>query len=503
MMNASSGTAASSEPAAAFSTSEARAFARTFQAFLEWVASEQGDERNPVTALLHEWLGERAAESVVTRSYSPFEHVNVQTALNAWSTMPERSVRVEGVATPPHYGGLSLQQLMVGDGPPLRLTSPELIDLPDGPDSTLACLRSALMLVDSTDAGRYVVFVRGPSEHQPDLALEIVGLPVSHAQQILAELDHLRSRLNVYRGHLLDVQAGPTGMQLSFVSLPPVHRGDVILPEATLRRIERHAIGMAEHRDSLLAAGQHLKRGVLLYGPPGTGKTHTTRYIVSQMDGYTRFLMSGQALAAIGGVSTLARELEPSVLVMEDVDLVATDRSFTPNGNPVLFELLDAMDGAAADADLLFLLTTNRADLLEAALAARPGRVDVAVEIERPDADARRRLIELYAQHIPLAISEDEIDSAVTRTEGVTASFVKELLRRAVLNGLQDGADQVAGTHLEAAVEDLLDSSQRITRRLLGADADDLEPADPSLLQPATHAFVTGRGRRGTRFYYG
>ena len=51
----------------------------------------------------------------------------------------------------------------------------------------------------------------------------------------------------------------------------------------------------------------------------------------------------------------------------------------------MLFDLLDAMDGAAEDADLLFLLTTNRADLLEPALAARPGRVDVAVEIEVPD----------------------------------------------------------------------------------------------------------------------
>ena len=67
-------------------------------------------------------------------------------------------------------------------------------------------------------------------------------------------------------------------------------------------------------------------------------------------------------------------------LVLEDVDLVAADRSFGPGGSPVLFDLLDAMDGAAADADLLFVLTTNRADLLEPALAARPGRVDVAVE---------------------------------------------------------------------------------------------------------------------------
>jgi ATP-dependent 26S proteasome regulatory subunit len=144
---------------------------------------------------------------------------------------------------------------------------------------------------------------------------------------------------------------------------------------SVLGRVERHALGVAAHRDALLAAGQHLKRGLLLYGPPGTGKTHTTRYLVGRMAGYTRLILTGRALHAIGSAAELARELQPSVVVLEDVDLVAEDRSFGPGSSPVLFDLLDAMDGAAPDADLLFVLTTNRADLLEPALAARPGRV--------------------------------------------------------------------------------------------------------------------------------
>src|SRR5206468_3223298 len=121
------------------------------------------------------------------------------------------------------------------------------------------------------------------------------------------------------------------------------------------------------------------------------------------------------------------RDLQPAAVVLEDVDLVAEDRGFGPGSSPVLFELLDAMDGAAADADLLFLLTTNRADLLESALAARPGRVDVAVEIGLPDADARRRLLEVYARGLRLEVSDAGLAEAVQRMEGVTASFVKEL----------------------------------------------------------------------------
>ena len=125
-----------------------------------------------------------------------------------------------------------------------------------------------------------------------------------------------------------------------------------MLPEVVLARVERHALGVAEHREALLAAGQHLKRGLLLNGPPGTGKTHTTRYLIGQLSGYTRLVLTGRGLHAIGSASALARDLQPAVLVLEDVDLVAEDRSFGPGSTPVLFELLDAMDGAAPDADL-------------------------------------------------------------------------------------------------------------------------------------------------------
>ena len=206
-----------------------------------------------------------------------------------------------------------------------------------------------------------------------------------------------------------------------------------MLPATVLTRVERHALGVASHREALLAAGQHLKRGLLLYGPPGTGKTHTTRYLLGQMTGYTRLVLTGRSLVAVGAVTDLARALLPAVVVLEDVDLVAEERSHGPSSSPVLFDLLDAMDGAAPDADLLFLLTTNRADLLEPALAARPGRVDVAVEIALPDAPARERLLTLYGRNVPLALTEEDVSLAVERTDGTTASFLKELIRRSVL----------------------------------------------------------------------
>ena len=188
---------------------------------------------------------------------------------------------------------------------PIRLAAPALADLPNGPGSTLGCLRSAVLLV--TDSlGCYVLLVQGPGDHHPGLRIEVAGLPVETAQGVLAELDALRFELNVYRGHMLDVAIGPMGnVILGFTAPPGLTRDDVVLPGAVLDRIERHALGVAEHRDALLAVGQHLKRGLLLYGPPGTGKTHTTRYLLGQMTGYTRLVLTGRSLVAVGPVTEL------------------------------------------------------------------------------------------------------------------------------------------------------------------------------------------------------
>ena len=102
------------------SDSEARTFAAAFRSFLEWVHSDQAGARgrNEVAALVGDFLGEEAVErSVVTRSLSVSEHVNLQTALDAWSQEPGREVVVQGISIPPHHGSVTLQQLVTGESP--------------------------------------------------------------------------------------------------------------------------------------------------------------------------------------------------------------------------------------------------------------------------------------------------------------------------------------------------------------------------------------------------
>src|SRR5690606_29062737 len=124
-----------------------------------------------------------------------------------------------------------------------------------------------------------------------------------------------------------------------------------------LEAIERHTIGMSRHADALRAAKRHLKRGLLLYGPPGTGKTLSVMYLCGQLAGRTVLLLSGPGAGALGQAAAIARSLQPSMVVVEDVDLVAMERTRPGmDTNPLLFQLLNEMDGLDDDADVVFVL---------------------------------------------------------------------------------------------------------------------------------------------------
>jgi hypothetical protein len=321
------------------------------------------------------------------------------------------------------------------------------------------------------------------------VSLEVCASDGETAERALEEIVRATVEQNVYRGHVVtfsgEVFNHEEGALLTFQDRPQLDRSGVVLPTEVLDGIERHVLGVARHASRLAASGQHLKRGLLLYGPPGTGKTHTIRYLMGQLPGTTVVVISGSALGAIGEACSVARTLQPALIVVEDVDLIAEERTSWHGAGSLLFELLNQMDGLGPEADVTFVLTTNRADLLEEALAARPGRVDHAVELPVPDADARRRLIALYQGGLVLELADT--DEPVRRTEGVTASFLKELLRRAALFAAERtspypdgaaGADgepepdgeplHVTDEDMSAALDQLLDTRSQLTQVLLG-----------------------------------
>lgn len=221
------------------------------------------------------------------------------------------------------------------------------------------------------------------------------------------------------------------------------------------------------------------KKGLLFYGPPGTGKTHTIHYLASQLPEHTTLLITAEQVGLLGEYFRLARFLQPAMMIIEDVDLIARERvqMQNPGQEMLLNKLLNEMDGLREDADVLFVLTTNRPDQLEPALASRPGRIDQAIEFPLPDEEGRTKLVKLYSRG--LDVPESLMDLIVRRTKGASPAFIKELMRRSAQFQIELGKDNVLQQPaVDGAIEEMVFIGGALNLRLLGGSATEFKAAD-------------------------
>ncbi|WKK72317.1 ATP-binding protein [Rathayibacter oskolensis] len=453
-----------------------RAVARYLKRIEALEMSEQAAARTPLGDAVSEFLGADAtALAVTTEEIAPHRLVDADIALELMAG--------EGGAGEGGTDGVGPSVLGVGGGEQrFHSAIGELLGNPHtrfapgpvtyatratGPDSDRRVVAFGVRLL-RVEGVPVAVLQRdaSPQFGRMTATLEVVAADESAVPGFLRRLRELMVEHSVLRGQVLSFSGTEYGHQAgaTFLARPEVPSGDVVLAEGVLESVVDHVVGIGEHRAELLEAGQHLKRGLLLYGPPGTGKTLTVRHLLTRTPGVTAVLLTGSSIQFIQAAAEVARTFQPSLVVLEDIDLVAMERSHSPQ--PLLFEVLDALDGLDGDADVAFVMTTNRVQVLERALAARPGRVDLGVEIPLPGEAARRRLFRRYAGSLPF--SDAALERAADRAEGTTGSFAKELMRRSVLSAALRGAtpddDDLAG-----ALDALLSSGEALTRLLLGS----------------------------------
>jgi hypothetical protein len=290
------------------------------------------------------------------------------------------------------------------------------------------------------------------------------------ATRLAAELSAGAERGACWRGKVLILDQAHDEFEVAAVGLrvmdaAPVGRDEIILPAATLALIERNTIGFARQAQQLARLGMSTKKGVLLYGPPGTGKTLIARWLTGALDGFTKLIVAAERYRLLPEALAMARALQPALVLLEDVDLIGADRDGPWAGGGALNTLLNGMDGIAAEACVLFVLTTNRPEVLEPALAARPGRIDQAIEIGLPGEAERRSLVRRYAHR--LGISEELAAETAQRVGRASPAFIKELMRRAAQAMLErGGAEALELRDVERALADMLGADARgVTRK--------------------------------------
>ncbi len=150
----------------------------------------------------------------------------------------------------------------------------------------------------------------------------------------------------------------------------------------------------------------------ILSGKPGTGKTEMIRAIIKECTGLaTYFIVEGTT--PIRSVFELAANFSPSVICMDDFDLLSGDRA-TGHCSQYLDDLLGLLDGFRSS-PIFVLATTNEKSWIDRA-SSRPGRFDNIIDMEMLDGA-------LYGKLIEQRLAENNL------IESFTQEVLEELVR--------------------------------------------------------------------------
>ncbi|WP_166390622.1 proteasome ATPase [Nocardioides ochotonae] len=163
-------------------------------------------------------------------------------------------------------------------------------------------------------------------------------------------------------------------------------------------------------------------KGVLLYGPPGCGKTLIAKAVANSLakkvaartgqEGKSYFLnikgpellnkYVGETERHIRLVFQRAREKAstgtPVIVFFDEMDSLFRTRGTGVSSdveNTIVPQLLSEIDGVELLENVLVIGASNREDMIDPAIL-RPGRLDVKIKIERPDAEAARDIFSKY-----------------------------------------------------------------------------------------------------------
>lgn len=415
---------------------------------------------------------------IVKREFPAYLRVDVQNALDALTA----GCRRVGIHSRNRYDAADMASL-ISERDQAKLIGAlqfEDIDIGEGLPTRLAT--NCLSLIEDERVPMAVwVNLSTDFAQNPQLSVEILAPPGEEAaaktSAMIAAIEAAVAEGRSYRGKVLSLEGSETFRGTAANSLTVHYRTSVeehelILPQRVKHALDKHIIRFATEREALKALGQSGRKGVLLYGPPGTGKTHTIRYLAERLRDHTTFLVTAEQIGMIATYFRLARLFAPSIIVIEDADLIARQREEITSAcdEVMLNRLLNEMDGLGVDADIFVIMTTNRPKTLETALIQRPGRIDHAIEVPVPDAACREQLLRLYGDG--LTIEPRALDTLVARTEGVSAAFIKEVARRLAQHSIGAGnSGRVDAGDLEAVLEEMLSERDGLNLRLLGGEA--------------------------------
>jgi hypothetical protein len=172
------------------------------------------------------------------------------------------------------------------------------------------------------------------------------------------------------------------------------------------------------------------------------------------MPGRTVLLLTGRGVGVIETAARLARLLTPATIILEDVDLIGTARAANRRRNACSVAQRNGWAGGGRGRPVH--PDDEPSDVLEP--AARPGRIDQAIEVPLPD-DAPAAAAEAYGRGLTMELNDH--DGLVTRTRA-SRCVIRELRARPRCSPPRTGGELVVrDRHVEEALTELLVAGAR------------------------------------------
>ena len=235
---------------------------------------------------------------------------------------------------------------------------------------------------------------------------------------------------------------------------PEVSYGDIGGLEEQMKEV-RETVEMPLKKPEMFGeVGIDPPSGVLLYGPPGTGKTMLAKAVANHTD--TTFIrMAGSELVHkfIGEGAKLVRDLfqvardhEPSVLFIDEIDAIAAKRTESKTSGDAevqrtMMQLLSEMDGFEDRGEVRIIAATNRFDMLDHAIL-RPGRFDRLIEVPEPDEEGRETIFEIHTREMNIA-GDVEFAALAAETDAASGADIKAVCTEAGMFAIRDDRTEI------------------------------------------------------------
>ncbi|XP_061173837.1 spastin-like isoform X2 [Saccostrea echinata] len=227
---------------------------------------------------------------------------------------------------------------------------------------------------------------------------------------------------------------------------PTVTFKDISGQEASKEALQEIVI-LPALRPELFTGLRAPARGLLLFGPPGNGKTMLAKAVANESNA-TFFNISASSLTSkwvgegeklVRAMFVIAKELQPSVVFMDEIDSLLCERREGENdaSRRLKTEFLVQFDGVSGSADdkVLIMGATNRPQELDNAVLRRFAK---RVYVKMPEKETRKDMLSHLLSKHGNPLSSQELDNIAQLTEGYSGSDLNALAKDAALGPIRD-----------------------------------------------------------------